>query len=172
MKNFLVIIEGPMGSGKSTIGALVHKKLKRTALLGIDRIKWFISDFKRGPVDNEINARVMRMMFEEYTKNGINVILAQGFWRKKYIEPYLKLAKKNKINVFVYQLEAVKADLLKRIEERGKNKEARTPVPKSRILNNLKVWEENRYELGKIFNTSKMSAEQVAREILREIKNS
>ena len=51
MKKFIVILDGPMGSGKSTVGELLAKKLRRTALVNEDKIKWFISDFKRSKKD-------------------------------------------------------------------------------------------------------------------------
>lgn len=170
MKQFMIIIDGPMGSGKTTIGELIHQKLKRTALLSTDRIKWFISDFKRGPEDNALTAKVMMKMCEEYTKQGINLLIPQGFWKREYIEPYLILAKENNLELFFYQLEANTDDLLGRIDKRGKAVLAKTPVPKSRIKNNIKTWAENRYELGKVFDTSKLTAMQVANKIVKEVK--
>ena len=46
-KLFLILIDGPMGSGKTTISQILHSKLKRTAYIGLDRVKRFISDFKK-----------------------------------------------------------------------------------------------------------------------------
>jgi len=170
MKPFIAIIEGPMGSGKSTIGALVHKKLKRAALLSTDRIKWFISDFERGKRDNKITAKVMYAMVEEYLNQGISVLIAQGFWRKEYVDPYIKLAKEKNIDLFMYELEAPREVLLDRIQKRGKVDEARLPVPKERILKNLDTWRQNRYGIEKVFDTSKQDPEEVARYILKELK--
>lgn len=160
-----------MGSGKTTIGELMHKKLKRTVLLSTDRIKWFLSDFKRGPEDNALTAKVMMKMCEEYLSLGLNLLIPQGFWKKEYVQPYLDLASKHSVKVFFYQLDAPKEVLLDRINLRGKAKLARTPVPKSRINNNLNTWAENKYELGKVFDTSKFSPEKVAKAILQEVKS-
>lgn len=171
MKQFLIIIDGPMGSGKTTIGTLVHKKLKRTALVGTDRIKWFVSDFKRGPEDNKMTAEVLFVMCEEYIKQGINILIPQGFWKKEYLDEYIDLAKKNNLELFVYQLETPKEILLKRLAERPMPALATSRVPKARILKNLKTWEENRYDLGRVFDTSKQSAEQITKEILKEVKS-
>ncbi|MSR70535.1 hypothetical protein EXS62_00640, partial [Candidatus Kaiserbacteria bacterium] len=92
-KPIIILIEGPMGSGKSTIGALIHKKLKRTALLSTDRVKRFVSDFKRGQRDNKIAAKIIFVMAEQYLKLGISLVVAQAFWKKAYIQPYKALAK-------------------------------------------------------------------------------
>ncbi|MBI2121015.1 MAG: AAA family ATPase [Parcubacteria group bacterium] len=171
MKQFLIIIDGPMGSGKTTIGTLVHKKLKRTALVSTDRIKWFVSDFKRGAEDNKMTAEVLYAMCEEYIKHGISLLIPQGFWKKEYVDTYINLAKKHNLELFVYQLETPKEILLKRLAARPTPALATSRVPKTRILKNLKTWEENRYNLGKIFDTSKQSAEQITKAILKEVKS-
>jgi predicted kinase len=169
MKGFILIIDGPMGSGKSTIGALVYKKLKRTALLSTDKIKWFVSNFDRSKEDNRMIAMVLRSMATEFVSQGINLLLPQAFWKKENVLPYLKLAKKNKFQLFVYHLEAPKDILLKRIAKRIKPKEAKTPISKARILANLKMWKENKYEMGEHFDTSRVSAEYVAKKILEDV---
>ncbi len=169
MNKFLVIIDGPMGSGKTTIGKILHNKLKRTAVLSTDKIKFFLSDFERGERDNAISAAVLMQMCKEYIKHNINIVLPQGFWKKGYIDPYIALAKESNLRLFVYQLEAPREVLLERIKARPKPELATTPVPEERILKNINTWEENRYNLGKVFNTKELSSEEIAGAILRDI---
>lgn len=169
MEKFLIIIDGPMGSGKTTIGKLLQAKLKRTAMLSIDGIKFFISDFERGERDNAISAAVLMQMCKEYIKHDINLLLPQGFWNKKYLEPYIKLAEKNNLKLFIYQLEGSRELLLQRIKNRPTSELAKTPVSEERILANLKTWEENRYELGKVFNIDELSSEEIADLILVDL---
>jgi predicted kinase len=170
MKQFMVIIDGPMGSGKTTIGSLVQKKLKRTAHISSDRIKWFVSDFKRNEADKEMTARLVQALCEEYIKQGINLIIPQGFWLKKYLDPYIKLAKKHKLSLLVYQLKAPKNILIERVLSRPKPREAQTSITKSRVLKNLKKWEENKYQSEKVFDTSLVTPQEVAKSILSDIK--
>jgi len=172
MKPYMIIIDGPMGSGKTTVASLLNTKLKRTAHLSMDRIKFFVSDFRRGEEDNSMTTAVLMKMISEYIRQGINLLIAQGFWKKEYMEPYIKIAKKNNLNLFVYQLEAPRTTLLERINERSKPKEAKTQVSKDRILKNLKMWEENKFASEKAFDTSKVSAEEIIKTILKDIKNS
>ena len=169
MQQFLMIIDGPMGSGKTTIGKLLAKELPRTAMLSTDAIKFFISDFERGERDNAISAAVLREMCKEYIKQGLNVLLPQGFWKKEYLEPYINLAKENNLKLFVYQLEGSTDFLLERIKNRPKPEAAKTPVPEERILKNLKTWEDNRYQLGKVFNVNELSSEEIAKLILKDL---
>src|SRR3989338_1424432 len=95
-KKFFVVIDGPMGAGKTTVAKLLHQKIKRTALLGIDRVKWTVSDFSRSSKDNAMTADVVLAMCKEYLKHGLNIILDQGFMRKEFLNPYLQLAKKER----------------------------------------------------------------------------
>ena len=170
MQKFLIIISGPMGSGKTTISKLLHLHLPRTAIINSDAIKFFISDFERGERDNAITAGVLLEMCREYIKHDINLLLPQPFWKKEYLEPYLKLAEENNLKVFIYQLEGSKELLFERIHNRPKSALAKTAVPEERILCNFKIWEENRYELGKVFNVDELSSEQIAQLILADIE--
>jgi predicted kinase len=169
MKQSIIIIDGPMGSGKTTIGKLLHKELKRTAILSLDGIKWFISDFERGERDNSISAAVLMQMCREYVKQGISILLPQGFWKEEYLKPYINLAKDNNIAFFVYQLEAPKDILLDRINKRPKAELATSPVPQERVMKNLQTWEDNRYQIGKVFNTTELNPEQIVQIILKDL---
>lgn len=158
-----------MGSGKTTVGKLLHKKLKRTAILSTGAIKWFISDFERGERDNVISAAVLIQMCKEYIKHGISILLPQGFWKKEYLDPYVKLAEENNLKLFVYQLEAPKNVLLERISKRSQSGLATSPVPQERIEKNLKTWEENRYQMGKVLNTNELKPEEIVQLILKDL---
>ena len=172
MKHFLVIIDGPMGSGKTTIGKILHKELKRTVVLSSDMIKFFLSDFERGERDNAITSAVLIQMCKEYIKQGINIVLAQGFWKKEYLEPYLQMAKENNLDVLIYQCEAPEDFLLERIKNRPTPALAKTPVSLEHIQKNLKIWKENRYNAGKTFDVTKMTSEDVAQIILKDLNES
>ena len=171
MKKFIIILDGPMGSGKSTVGELLSKKLKRTALINEDKIKWFISDFKRCKRDNAITRSVLIEMAKEYSRQKINLIIAQGFSKTgRPLAPFIEIAKNSKSKLFIYHLDAPKEILLERIKNRKKSGIVRTPIAKSRIHRNIKVWKTNRYSLGKEFQVDKISAKSVASKILEDLK--
>jgi predicted kinase len=171
MKKFLAIIDGPMGSGKTTIGKILHSSLKRTAVLSTDKIKFFISDFERNETDKAITAAVLMQMCKEYIKHDINIVLPQGFWKKEFINPYIDFAKENNLALFIYQLEAPREILEERIRNRGTPLNIKIPVPQERIKENLDNWEMHRYKAEKVFNTSELSPEEVAKFILKDIEN-
>jgi predicted kinase len=171
MKKFIVIIDGPMGSGKSTVGELLVKKFKRTALVNEDKIKWFISDFRRSIKDNSIVRAVLIQMCKEYLKQGISIIVAQGFLKGiRPLTPYIAMAKKNKARFIIYHLDAPKEVLLERIDERRKTRISdKKPIAASRIHRNIRRWKANRYVIGKEFKTEKISAKTIASGIFKEV---
>ena len=80
-----------MGSGKTTISSLLHSKLPRTALLGMDKIKWLLSDFQRTN-DYDLVSKVMVGMCKTFLEQGCNLLIEQAFWKKEYVQPYIDLA--------------------------------------------------------------------------------
>lgn len=160
-----------MGSGKSTIGEQLAPKLKRTALINEDKIKWFISDFRRSYRDNAIVSAVLLKMSQEYLKQSISLIIAQGISKThRPIAPFAAMAKKYKARLLVYHLNAPREILLRRIGERQKFKHVRKPIAKTRILRNLRFWTRDRYAIGREFSTDEISAKKIVGEILKDIK--
>ncbi|MBI3888823.1 AAA family ATPase [Candidatus Nomurabacteria bacterium] len=168
-KSFIILIDGPMGSGKTTVANILHLKLKRTSCIGLDKIKRFLSDFKRNPADNEISRNVVLAMTQEYLKQGINVIIEQGM-KKEQIETFKKIAKKYCADIFIYQLYASKSLLQERVLARpgliGKPK-----ITKTRIERNYRIHTKNKHLNVPIFNSEELAPEQIANRILKEIRN-
>lgn len=158
-----------MGSGKTTVANLLHPRLKKTAHIGTDRIKWFVSDFKRTKKDNEIARRVLIAMCEEYLRNGISLLLAQGFVTSSGRKPYIALARRMKVRLFQYRLYAPRKILLERLAIRPKASLAKTPVPKTRILRNLKLHNAHKYRGATIIDTSCTTPAEAADRIYKDI---
>ena len=166
-KLFLILIDGPMGSGKTTVAKILHEKLKRTAHIGLDRVKRYISDFKKNPHDNNISRNIVLAMTQEYLRQDINVIIEQGM--KKYeIENFKKAAKKYNAHCFVFQLEAPKPLLESRVLARTQSLGKK--ITKTRINRNYKIHIDNKYENAIVFDSEKLSPEQIVKFILKEMR--
>ncbi len=163
----LIIIDGPMGSGKTTVAKLLHQKLKRTAHLGLDRVKWFISDFKRIPEDNEIVRNVIMQMAKEYLRQGISVIIEQGM-RKDAIVRMTRMAKRYDARCFVYQLEAPKPLLLARIHGRPRLP-GKPRISNARIERNYRSHAEHKYMDAIVLDAEKFTAQRIANRIVKDV---
>lgn len=169
-KPFLVIIDGPMGSGKTTIAQIMHKKLKHTAMISLDRLKRIVSGYK---LDSKfhlsLSSKIGKAMTKEYLKNNVGVIVEKAFTREIYLKEFLK--DMNRLaRVFVYQLHAPIKLRIKRIKERPLRPEVKKRPPRSKVIRNTKHFEEFRYKKAREFDTSKFSSRKIVNEILKDIK--
>ncbi|MEI7709523.1 MAG: AAA family ATPase [bacterium] len=173
-KPFLLVLDGPMGTGKTTVSKLLHAKLEGTARVGFDDVKKFIYDFQKDHEYKKISQKVILAMANEYLKSGINVI-TEWVMKKERVADFMKIAKKNDARFFTYELDAPKELLIKRVKERNK-KSSTVLKPKQSISELLKNFEKNydyhsknRHNHTKILNSEKLTPEQIARKILRDM---
>jgi predicted kinase len=166
-----------MGAGKSTVGDLLHKQLKRTALLNRDTVKWYVSDYDRSKKDILISNAVLMRMCDEYLKQGISLIIPQGFWKEKsrkkeYVSfsDFAQLAKKYKAKLYIYHLDAPANTLLARVKKR-KPSNPTNPFPIKRTKDNINKWKSNRFDLGETLNTEKSSTKEIVDFILSDSFN-
>ncbi len=96
MKQKLILLDGMSGAGKTTLSNSLSKELLRTAIIGFDKIKKFISDFERGARDNQIAREVTMVMAEKYLNLGLSVIVENPFKTEEEIDFYTTLAQERK----------------------------------------------------------------------------
>lgn len=172
LKQKLILIDGPTGSGKTTTAHLLYKKLKHTAFLGRDEVKWFVSDFSRlHKRDIMIADRVVLAMCKEYLSLGKSVVIEQCFRRKKVVNPYLDLAKKKKIPILAYELIAPKDILLHRVRCRPYMCPGKKNLPLWRIRKQILAYPHKHFTSARLnFNSAELSASQIANSIIKDIK--
>jgi predicted ABC-type ATPase len=172
----LIVIDGPMGSGKTTLSKLLHKKLEGTARVPLDEIKKYISGFRNDHLYKKTSQDIVKIMTEEYLKRGISVIIE---WAMKgaHVEDFINIAKRNKARCFVYQLNAPPELLIKRVEERTKIFLNKSKLAKRNIENIKKHFEDHygfhektKYEGAVVIDSKKLSPGQITKFILKEVK--
>src|SRR3990167_9121135 len=166
-KLFLLLIDGPMGVGKTTVAKLIHEKRSGIAHIGMDRIKKFVSGPKKKAHRNT-SKEILKLMTEEYLKSKINVIV-EGTLTASRIEKYRKLAKRRGARFFVYQLEAPHFITHPRIEKRTKLLK-KPRVTKKQIKKIFDYHSRNKYSKAIILDSSKLSARQIANVILADLR--
>lgn len=171
MRPFLLIIDGPMGSGKTAAAKFLYERFPRTALLGMDRVKWFISGFTRNSRNNAIVNDMVLSMAGSLLRNGINVIVEQGF-KEGLAEKYQRLGASLHCRTITIKLIAPRNVLLARVRARRsrRGEKAHPAVAWTRVLRNMRLHEGKRPVCGALIDTSAMSPEQVAKVIVRLMK--
>ena len=164
--NKLIILNGPSGVGKSTVAKMLWRKMKRTAYISLDEIKWLISDYKfdvsdLAMVDKDLTlARNIGLgMVEGFLVDGLNVIIEKPFCKKEYLEPYLDLAEKLGIPYSIFNIEASLQTLLTRAKERTLKEDRKFSEEKVKRIYSEYVTEKIE---AKTFDADKNSSEEIA----------
>lgn len=167
-KPFMVVIHGPMGSGKTTLADLLHDEIANTAHFGADHIKWLVSDFKNVPSHTQVAKNMIPLMSEGYLKQGINLILEQAFTSAE-VNQLKEIAQKYNAQFLVYGLntdrEILKARIAERTERLGKPEISQEHIDKS-----FREYEMDVYQNGFVFDTSGTSIRDMADRVLRDLK--
>ncbi len=171
-QGFLFIIDGATGSGKTTVGELIGKSIKRTAVFDMDQIKWQISDFKKGVEDNKIVRDVVFYMAEAYCAHGINVIIPQGMLPES-IPLYKKLADKYGFRFYRIDLFADDEILMRRVQQRQRESDSPNPSSIERIRNNIQWYKDTKSNDKDVIHidTSLLSSKEVKEILLEQLSD-
>ncbi len=156
-----ILLNGAMGSGKSTIAKLLRNKLRNTAIIEIEDIRKLVTE-----EDNSLAWKIIYKMCDEYFKNGVSVLLNQTVASDELTEKFIKLAKRYKCNIGFYHLKASSTELRKRISLRSKSK----TVTKNLINSNISKHALIKYPNAIEIDTSKTTLAQASKIILDNLK--
>jgi hypothetical protein len=139
-------------------------------VVGIDKIKKFISDFERGERDNLIARDVTFEMTKAYLEHNISIVIEQPFRLEAEINKYDDLAKEYSVPIYKFQLVVNPELAFERVVNRQKDSE--TKNPEDRIKRNISLFE-NREHLGfSVIDTSNLLNNEAAKIILETLNKS
>lgn len=169
-KQYLIAIHGPSGSGKSTVTDIIKLKLKPSVVLGSDRLRFHITDYKGKDKKKyfDLTREIMMGMVKDYLDRGFNVIVEDQF-KKEHISKLKNIAKKNKVSFASYELTISRENIAKRFKDR-QNKTT-WQIPDKKFIDwQYKEYMNNKYADSKCFDANIMSPEKIAKEILKDLK--
>lgn len=171
----LIVIDGPMGAGKTTTSKLLNEKIPGTARIALSDVKRFISDFEASHTYNKISQEIILIMAEEYLKRGVSVIVEWAM-KAERTESLTAIASKYDASSFIFQLDAPKELLLQRVLDRTKNLLSLDELPAENIQNIRENFEknysfhlENKHQSGVIICSASSAPKEIVEQMLQQI---
>ncbi len=175
MKKFLILIDGPMGSGKTTTSKLVNEWLPDTARIALPDVKRLVPNFRENDKTLAIVRDVMWVMIEKYLEHGISVIVEQ-ITSTDGILPLIQVAVAHGAEFHAFRLTAQKEVRLQRVYERTKEMMKVSELPEAKIAEmngyfepNDQFYIENPIPEAIVIDSEKLSSEECADLIIAKL---
>lgn len=165
MKNFLLILNGPMCSGKSTITKLFLQK-ENIFRGSFDNTKWLISNYSPDNQHHrEIAKKITLSAIESAMDSGLSVVVDGGFG--DYRDTYKELAQKFNFHYVSINIEApinvLEQRFLDRVESAQQNESKTISVTTLDGFHSRYNWylEQNKDNEAITFDSSILTPEQI-----------
>ncbi|OIO80479.1 hypothetical protein AUJ84_03390 [Candidatus Pacearchaeota archaeon CG1_02_32_132] len=172
-KPVLIIIDGPMGSGKTVLSRNLHKKMGNCALLSIDVIKNFIYGFHRIEKQKKdfVKYDITSIISKAYLDKCSSVIIEHSFGDKETVDKLSESAKPIEARVLIIKVDAPLDLRMQRVIERDKpliNMKEKLLGKITEDDKSFKMGNPPNYDLK--FDTSKQELEEISNKIIGEIR--
>jgi len=157
-----------MASGKSTVSNVLKEKLPRTAIIGMDSVKHYLTDLERGKRDNLIGRKVVIEMAKKFLEVDISVIIEQPI-SKEEVEIYEKISKDFSATYHKFQLFTSPEIAFDRAIKRQVGR--KDPHSEERIKRNIGLFRNRADEGFETIDSTEKSPEEIAGEILTALKS-
>lgn len=172
---FLIFIDGPMGSGKTTTSKLLNQRLPDTARVAMPDIKRLVPNYKENKDTLVVLRDVMSAMVDTYLKHGVSVIV-ELVTRSEGVLMLKHIAEKHNAKFYAYRLIAPKDSRLQRVHERTKVMMDVAELPQTKIDElsdyfepNHQFYTDNPTDVVEFIDTEKLSPEEVVEVIIKKI---
>jgi len=174
MNKFILIINGPMCSGKSTLTDLLLKKIPQSFKVSSDKIRWQIANYS-SDIHRELVSELAFSLAKKAAENGLSLIIDGTLVNKKIVnKKYQKLAKKLNYKFIEIKINASWEVIRHRFQERVKNAKLTGNHISCTTLKRMKEIY-NRYMTVQTpdiptFDSDKISPEKLCQKILKLLK--
>lgn len=160
----LLLFRGSAGTGKSVVAEKLRDIGKDKIWLQVDALKHFFPHHPQK--DRPLLYETAKDLAEFFLSKGFSVIVDGTFQKTEWVDWFVGLAKKHKINWKVFEFTASVEDVIKRDRERPGVKQGwRKPISKRDLKGGIEFFRKNPYPGATQINTSEKSVEEVVRDI-------
>lgn len=166
-QTFFIFVDGPMGSGKTTITKLLNSELSDTARIAFPDIKRLIPNYKENEKTIPVIKEVMKVMIDKYLELGVSVVVEQ-ITKQDGIKKLKEIAEKHNATFLAYRMSAPKDVRWQRVQERTRQMMEMEKLPESKIEElhgyfepNHAFYQENPSDMSIQIDTSVNNPEEV-----------
>ncbi len=175
-QTFLIFVDGPMGSGKTTTTKLLNTELPDTARVAFPDIKRLIPNYGENAKTISVIKDVMSVMIDKYLEHGVSVIVEQ-ITKQEGITKLKLIAEKHGADFFAYRMSAPKDIRWERVKERTRQMMEVETLPESKVEElrgyfepNNEFYEENPSDLSVQIDSFANSSDSVVEIIKKNIE--
>jgi predicted kinase len=172
-QKFIILLHGPMGSGKTTTSKLLHESIVPSARVALPDVRRLMSGNHRE--HGEVTRQVMLDMATSYLQSNISVII-ETVCGEEYIKKCATLAEAQGSRFYPYYISADESVRWNRVCERTKQMMEVDQLPDSKIkelepifADNKAFYDKQTGDLGKRLDTSNLTTEDVQRLIEAQV---
>ena len=173
---FLVIIDGPMGSGKTTTTKLLNQMLPNSARIALPDIKRLVPNYKETEGTLSIVREVMKVMVDKYLEFGVSVVV-ECISKSEGVGAFKTIAKNRNATFRAYRLTAPKDKRWSRVLERTREMMDVSELPLEKIAElegyfepNHQFYVDNPIPNAELIDTDQLSAAEVTEIIIGKLK--
>lgn len=160
----LVIISGPVCSGKTTIVDILLKNVENYFHLSYDSLKWQFSQYSSGKYQEDILTLRLALL-KILCEMGYNVLTESTHASTK--QKHVEIAREYGYKVVEINLEADRGVLTKRMQERNESLPPTKVVPMTRFDEVFDLYEKDKNPKAITFRTDWQTVEEVSNAILK-----
>lgn len=170
MNQFILILNGPICSGKTKVADSILRGHKKVFSLSANKIKFLISDYTPNR-DRTVVHECLMLIAEKMLQNGMSLLLEGGSMAQgKLNESLGELAHTHGLKVTIVNVEAPLNVLKKRFEERlvtAAERGSKLSVTNDAgYMERYNAYQSIKHEGQETFDSSIQSPEEIAKEIM------
>lgn len=158
----IIIINGSINSGKTTVANILWKKIPNTAFVEVDSLREFI-EWMPGEKAYPLSIENAVLVTKNFVKNNLNVVFTYPLSEKNYAYIMNEL---KKINTPIHTF-TLNPDLNKALTNRGGRELTEKEI--NRIKHHYQIGI-NKPSFGKVINNTSQTPVQTAKEIMEYIE--